>query len=349
MTLPEAFPAPEFFVRDSAPSLRWAVLAPGGIAVEFVRALLRFTDQRVVAVGSRSRDRAAAFAARFEIPHAFGSYEEVVERGDVDVVYIASPVSEHVRLGLLAVGAGKHVLVEKPLATTAHDARRLFAAAEDAGVFAMEAMWTRYLPQSSVIRRLLADGVLGEVESVLADHGQAVPRDPSRRLWRPELGGGALGDIGIYPIAFASEMLGAPTQILAQGMVTSTGVDAWATIALDHDGNAHAALSAGLLTRTPIVATVAGSAARVELASPFFMPTSFRLADTALFGESRLWREPTGMTGFDGLSWEATALARYVDEERVESPLHTHEETISILATIDEARRQIHDAGRVVR
>ncbi|MDZ8171217.1 Gfo/Idh/MocA family protein [Microbacterium xanthum] len=349
MTLPAAFPEPEIFARDDAPSLRWGILAPGGIAAAFVEALARFTDQRVVAVGSRSLQRAVDFAARFDIPSVSGSYEALVASGEVDVVYIASPASEHVVHGLLAIAAGKHVLVEKPAATSADDARRLFDAARAAGVFAMEAMWTRYLPQSSVIRRLIADGVIGEVEAVLADHGQAVPRDPERRIWRRELGGGALGDIGIYPVAFASETLGAPTEIVAHGMLTPTGVDAYATIALGYDGNAHAALSAGLLTRTPIVATIAGNRARIDLASPFFTPTSFTVSDTAVFGATRRWDDPTGMVGFDGLSWEATALARYVDEGRAESPLHTHGETISILATIDEARRQIHDSGRVLR
>ncbi|GAA3638267.1 Gfo/Idh/MocA family oxidoreductase [Microbacterium awajiense] len=348
MTLPTTLPPADVFARGSAPSLRWGVLAPGGIAAAFVTAVLRFTDQRVVAVGSRSPERAAAFAARFEIPRSCGSYEDLVACDDVDVVYIASPQSEHVRLGMLAIGAGKHVLIEKPLATRADDGRRLLTAAREAGVFAMEAMWTRYLPQSGVLRRLIADGVLGDIELVLADHGQAVPRDPSRRVWRPELGGGALGDMGIYPIAFASEMLGPPTEVLAQGMLTPTGVDAYATLALSHAGGRHASISTGLLTRSPLVATVAGSRARVDLASPFFTPTSFTLSSTEVFaGESVTWREPTGMVGFDGLSWEATALARFVDEGRMESPLHGHDETVSILATIDEARRQIHAAGHV--
>ncbi|MEJ1154004.1 Gfo/Idh/MocA family oxidoreductase [Microbacterium marmarense] len=346
--LPSRLPDAKTFSRDSAPSLRWGVLAPGGIASAFVEALHRFTDQRMVAVGSRSFQRALEFAARFDIPHAARSYEELVSRGDIDVVYVASPASEHVRLGLLAIAAGKHVLIEKPLATNAEDATTLLAAARKAGVLAMEAMWTRYLPQSSVIRGLVAEGVLGDVEMVLADHGQAVPRDPSRRLWRPELGGGALGDMGIYPIAFASEVLGAPTEVVAQGFLTSTGVDAYATLACTYEGARRSVLSAGMLTRTPITAVVAGSEARVELSAPFFAPSSFRLLDTAVFGsESRAWRDQTGLAGFDGLSWEATALARFVDEGRVESPLHTHAETVSILETIDEARRQIHAASKV--
>jgi predicted dehydrogenase len=300
----------------------------------------------VSAVGSRSLDRAAQFAARFEIPNPCSSYDELVARDDVDIVYVASPQSEHVRLALLAVAAGKHVVVEKPMATNAEDARRLVEAAREAGVFLMEAMWTRYLPQSDVIRRLVQDGVLGDIEVVIADHGQAIPRDPSHRLWKPELGGGVLGDIGIYPIAFSSELLGTPTEILAQGALTSTGVDAYATLALAHANGAHAVISTGMLTRTPVIATIGGSAARIEIAAPFFAPTSFTLAPPEIFGDSLTWTDPTGMTGYDGLSWEATAAARFIDEGRTESPLHGHEETVAILATIDEARRQIFESAR---
>lgn len=343
--LPSAFPEPVLFSPGAGePALRWAVLAPGSIAGAFVSAMHRCTPQRVVAVGSRSAERAERFAADHGIDRAYGSYEAVVTAPDVDVVYIAAPQSEHLKLGLLAINAGKHVLIEKPFATNAADARTLVAAAAGAGVFAMEAMWSRYLPQSSIIRTLVDDGVLGDLRGVYADHGQAIPADPNGRLYRPDLGGGALLDLGIYPVQLDSMLLGAPTRISAVGGMTSTGVDAYSTLVLDHGVDVQSTLSTTILARTPTTAAILGTEARIEIGSPFHIPTSLVLADNGFLTETLRWEDPTGLPIFDGLSWEATALATYVGQGRTESPLHTLEETVSILETIDEALRQISEA-----
>lgn len=346
MPLPLHFPNPHLFACDTAPALRWGIVGPGRIATAFVAAGRAFTAQQFVAVASRSLNHAREFAQRFELPVAVGSYEELFGRDDIDVVYVATPQSEHLSVGMAAIAAGKHVLIEKPLATTAADGRTLVAAARAAGVFLMEAMWTRYLPQSDVILQLISDGALGDVELVIADHGQGIVRDGTSRLWKPELGGGALGDLGVYPIAFSSQILGTPVEIIARGGMTATGVDAYASIILTHADGAHASLSTSLLTRTPIIASIAGSRARIDMATPFFNPTTFTLSNTVIYdGESLTWSDPTGLTRNEGLSWQATALARFISEGRLESPLHTHTETISILETIDEARRQVESGA----
>jgi predicted dehydrogenase len=339
--LPTAFPTVDFFLaRQGEPALRWGVLAPGGIARAFVHAVHTHTAQRVVAVASRSLERAQAFAVEFGIDRSFSSYEQLVADPGVDVVYVAAPQSEHLALGLLAISAGKHVLVEKPMATNAADARTLVGAARASGVLLMEAMWSRYQPQSAVIRALIADGALGEIRSVDADHGQLIPFDAHHRLYRPDLGGGALLDLGIYPIQFDSMILGSPRSITAVGGVAETGVDAYSTLILTHD-DAQSTLTTTLLARTPTTAVIAGSEARIEVAGPFHIPTSLTLSDNEFFGRVMEWDDPTGVRIMDGLSWEATALAQYVGDGRTESPLHTLDETVSILETIDEARRQI--------
>jgi len=343
--LPTSFPEPVLFTPDAGePALRWGVIAPGQIAGAFVSAMHRCTQQRAVAVGSRSLERAAAFAADHGIDRAYGSYEELAADPAVDVVYIAAPQSEHLALGLLAIAAGKHALIEKPLATNADDARTLVAAAAAAGTFLMEAMWSRYLPQTSVIRTLIDDGVLGEIRGVYADHGQAVPFDPDHRLYRPELGGGALLDLGIYPVQLDSMVLGTPTKITAAGGMTPTGVDAYSTLILGHGPDTQSTLSTTILARTPTTAAILGTDARIEMGSPFHIPTSLVLADNGFLTDTLRWEDPTGLPIFDGLSWEATALAVYVGEGRTESPLHTLGETVSILETIDEALRQIREA-----
>ena len=174
-------PAPRTPDPADAPPLRWGILAPGGIANTFVEALHRFTRQRAVAVGSRSLDRAQAFADRHGIERAHTSYEQLVA-DDIDAVYIASPHSHHREHALLAIAAGKHVLVEKAFTRTASEAQDVVDAARAAGVTAVEAMWTRFLPTTDIVRQLLADGALGTLESFAADHGQWFPDDPDFRL-----------------------------------------------------------------------------------------------------------------------------------------------------------------------
>lgn len=339
--LPRSLPDPELLLpRHGEPSLRWGVIGAGWIAGFFVDAVHRHTAQRIVAVATRTPSRAALFAQEHGIGNSLPSPEQLVGRADVDVVYIAAPQADHLELGLLAIGAGKHVLIEKPLATSAVDAQRLVDAARRAGVFLMEAMWSRYLPQALVIRQLVEDGMLGEVRSVTADHGQALADDPGHRLLLPGTGGGALLDLGIYPIQLDSMVLGPPDAITAVGSLTDSGVDATSTLVLAH-GAEQSTLMTSLLTRTPTIASISGTLARIEITGPFHIPTGFALRSPDIFEEPLLWLDETGVALMDGLAWEATALARYVGDGRLESPLHTHAETVSILSTIDEARRQL--------
>jgi predicted dehydrogenase len=339
---PTQLPEPKLFLPSTGePALRWGIVGPGWIAGEFAKAVSAHTAQTIVAVASRSLDRASAFAAAHGIEFAVGSTEELLARPDIDVVYIATPQSEHLPIALEAIAAGKHVLVEKPITVTADEARILAAAARQAGVLAMEGMWSRYLPQTSVIRQLLDDGVLGEVTTVIADHGQAIAVDPNHRLYRPELGGGALLDIGIYPVQLSSMVFGAPRRVTAVGGMTDTGVDAYSTLVLEHGGGAQSTLVSSIVARTPMTAAIAGSEGTIIIDSIFYLPGSFTLGSTDLFGPKLHFADTTGLEFFDGLAWEATAFATYVGEGRTESPLHTLDESISILATIDDARAQL--------
>jgi predicted dehydrogenase len=336
-----ALPQPRFPDPRDAPSLRWGILAPGAIANDFVHSLRAHTGQRVVAVGSRNADRAAAFADRHEVGRSYGSYEELVADSEVDVVYIASPHSEHTANALLAIGAGKHVLIEKPMAATAAEAQEIVDAARAAGVFAMEAMWTRYLPQLDIARQLLEAGSLGEVRVVTADFGGAAEFDPKSRLFDPRLAGGALLDIGVYTVSFASfAMGGAPTSVIASGELAPSGVDAQAALILTGPTGAQALLSTGLHARTPWTASIAGTLGRLDIDSPFWSASGVRVHDTQghLIGT---WRDESGRPDRQGMCYQAAALARYVTAGLTESPLHSLDETVSIITTIDEARRQL--------
>lgn len=340
MSLPSVLPASRIPDPREAPPLRWGVLAPGWIATVMVEALQRHTAQRVVAVGSRSAERAGVFASRFGLDRAHDSYEALVADPEVDAVYVASPHSEHREHALLAIAAGKHVLVEKAFTRNAAEAREVVDAARAAGVTLVEAMWTRFLPRTDVVRQLLADGVLGDLETVSADHGQSFADDASSRLFDPALAGGALLDLGIYPVSYASFVLGAPGRVTAVGEKAFTGVDR--QVAMVFDGyagrRAQAVLHTTMKARTPTVAAISGGEGRIELPGDFYTPGVVRLV-----GEDGVVAEAdvAPITGHEGLCYEAAHLAALVADGRAESPLLGWDETISIMETLDEVRRQV--------
>jgi len=338
MTLPASLPAPRTPDPAAAPPLKWGVLAPGGIAATFVRSAQRFTRQEFVAVGSRSAERARAFAAEHEIPNAYGSYEELLADDAVQAVYVASPHSEHHAQALLAIQAGKHVLVEKAFTRNAREARDLVAAAGDARVTLMEAMWTRFMPRADVVRQLLGDGSLGELEVVFADHGQTLTHVP--RLVDPALAGGALLDLGIYPLSYAVFVLGLPGRVQATGDLTEAGVDRQAAIVLDRFADhphARAVLHTTLASRTPTTASINGTEARIELDSPFYNPGTVRLVD----GTGEVTWPGDGQVGHEGMCHEAAHFAQLVADGRSESPLLPLAETVAILEVMDEIRAQV--------
>ncbi|TDO51608.1 putative dehydrogenase [Kribbella sp. VKM Ac-2527] len=340
-------PVPRLIDPSDVPPLRWGIIGTGWIATRFTRALHTHTTQRIVAVAARSTERSLGFAAEHDIEKVSPTAEALVSDPSVDVVYIATPHSSHREFALLAIAAGKHVLVEKPFAMSAVEAGEIVAAARAASVFAMEAMWTRYLPQTDIVRQLLADGALGDVHLVTADFGFSAPFDPSSRMWDPALGGGALLDAGVYPISFASFAIGEPRGVRASGAMTSTGVDARAAVLLETASGAQALLATSMVSKLPTRAMVIGSEGRVEVMSSFFAPSGVTLTEHSNATEEALtWVDDTFEESYDALSYQANALASYVAAGLTESPLHSLDETVSVLATIDEARAQVLASAR---
>ena len=337
MTFPTSLPEPRTLDPKDAPSLRWGILATGWIAGMFTASLVEHTGQQVVAVGSRSRDKAAEFASQWGITNVHGSYEELVADPDVDIVYVATPHSEHHANALLAIAADKHVLVEKAFTRNAAEAREVIEAAKAKGVFVGEAMWTRYLPRTDVVRQLLEDGVLGELSTVVADHGQYMEPNPKGRMFAPELAGGALLDLGIYPVSYASFVLGKPSSITSAGRTTFTGVDGQISAILQSAG-AQALVDTTLYAKTPTTATISGSLARLELAGDFYTPGPVRLISRD--GEVLTW-DANPIPGHEGLCYQAVDAARRISEGAMESTLLPLAETLSIMETLDELRRQL--------
>ena len=341
-------PRPRLIDPASVPALRWGAVGTG-IVRSFTRALHTHTPQRIRAVAARDVERTAAFASEFGIERVHVSTDALVSDPDIDVVYVATPHSSHKDIALQAIAAGKHVLVEKPFAMSAAEGAEISAASRAAGVLAMEAMWTRYLPQSDIIRQLLAAGAIGEVDLVMADFGFVSQYDPKRRMWDPSVGGGALLDAGVYPLSFVSSIIGPPATITASGAMTSTGVDARAAVHLTTASGANALVATSMISATPARGTIVGSDGQLDIPSPFIAPTGVRLIRGAFDSVTALeWTDDTFEVLRDGLCYQATALASYVGEGRTESPLHGLDETVSVLGTIDEARRQVAASGRVV-
>lgn len=320
-----------------APAIRWGVLAPGGISRDWTAALHARTASRVAAVGSRSLERAQAFAAEFGVERAHGSYESLVADSGIDAIYVASPHSEHHDHALLALSAGKPVLVEKAFTRNAVEATAVIEAARAQGLLAVEAMWTRFLPHIDVVRRCLEDELLGEVKAVEADHGQLLYPGGPQRLADPALAGGALLDLAIYPISFAHLALGAFTAVQATGTLAETGVDASETIAVTGPQGAIGTLSSTMLAKTPCSASISGTAARLEIDGWFYQPNTVRLLDPD-DREIDRWETPSRQ---HGLAYEAAEFARLFADGKPESDLLPLDETLRIMHVLDEVRAQL--------
>ncbi|SDU38136.1 Gfo/Idh/MocA family protein [Jiangella alkaliphila] len=322
---------------DTAGRIRWGIMGTGGIAASFARDLQLVDDAEVVAVGSRSDESATAFAGRFDLPRAYGSYEKLVDDPDVDVVYVATPQTAHAANVRLALEAGKPVLCEKPFTVNAAEARDVVELARERGLFLMEAMWTRFLPHFRRIDQLLRSGVLGDVTTVVADHGQAIPADPAHRLQRPDLAGGALLDLGIYPVSLTSYVLGRPDGVAAAGTLSPNGVDAQTSAVFTYASGAHAVVTTTMRARTANRAVITGTQARLEIDDVWYAPTSFSLLRPASSQPERF--EYTRVGG--GLRHQAVEVGRLLRAGATESDVMPLDETVTIMETLDEIRRQI--------
>lgn len=317
----------------SSPGLRWGILGPGGIARAFA-ADLRVAGLDLVAVGSRSVDAATTFAADFDVPHVHGSYEALVSDPDVDIVYIATPHPFHAAQAILALDHGKHVLVEKPFTLTALEAAAVREVAARRGLLAMEAMWARYLPHMARIREIVAAGTLGEIRAVMADHTQRISSDPLHRLNALELGGGALLDLGIYPISFAWDILGEPLTISASARLGDTGADTEVATIMSHATGALSTSLSASRSAGPNTAHIIGTEARIDIDRVWYTATSFRV----IAPDGVILEDFVSDISGRGMQYQALAAERLVATGLTDSDILPIDETVAIMATLDEVR-----------
>jgi predicted dehydrogenase len=317
-------------------SLRWGILGTGWIAEQFVSDILA-SGFTVAAVGSRSDDSAAAFAEKFGIATAHGSYEALVADPGVDIVYVATPHPMHAENSTLAVNGGKHVLVEKPFTLNADEAEKLVDLAAEKNIVVLEAMWTRWLPHMVRLREILAAGTIGDVRTVIADHNQKLPSDPKHRINNPDLGGGALLDLGIYPVSFAWDVLGEPATVNAISSATATGVDRQTAILLGYADGQQAVLHTALDTAGPNTAAVIGTEGWIAIKGTFYVPTSFTVYDSA----GTVVEEFDTAVAERGMQFQAWEAERLVAAGVTAGDVLPPSQSVAIMRTLDEVRRQI--------
>jgi predicted dehydrogenase len=328
---------------DAAPAhpkhgkvVRWGIAGPGRIANSVAKDFRCVDGAELVAVGSRSAERATDFARRHEIPRAHGSYAELLADDDVDVVYIATPHPQHHALALAAIAAGKAVLIEKTFTATVRGAEQVVAAARASGIFAMEAMWTRFQPAMRRVRTWLDEDAIGAVVTVEADLGVVPEFNPRDRLFAPDLGGGALLDLGVYVVSLAQWVLGEPQTVVATGRLGRSGVEEDAALLLGYPDGASALLTTSLHSPMPGFARIFGREGWIDILPRFHHPTEVVLHRPGASPE-HVVAPPDG----GGYSHELAEVSGGIRAGRTESSIMPLDDTLAVQRILEEAGRQL--------
>ena len=312
-------------------TIKWGILGTGNIARQFAKGLQNLPDAELAGVGSRTEKSAQAFSETFG-GRAYGSYEALAADPEIDAVYISTPHTLHAENSLLCLEHGKAVLCEKPFTLNAQEAERVINVARAEKLFLMEAMWTRFFPLASTLRELVQRGRVGGVKLLHADFGFRGEVDPGHRLYDPALGGGALLDLGVYPVSLASFLLGTPTEVSSQAHIGETGVDEQNAVVLKHAGGALAVLSSTLRASTPQEAVIMGTEGSIRVHSPWWQPTRLTVTDGA--GDEEL----SSPLPHNGYAYEAAEVARCLRSGETESPVMPLDETLTVMGTLDRCR-----------
>jgi len=327
---------------------RWGILSTGKIAQDFVTSLKDVKTAQIVAVGSRNLDDAKAFAKKFGISSAYGSYEELVQDKTVEIIYIGTPHIFHKDNIILAMNHNKHVLCEKPLVINQIEAKEVVALAQAKNLFLMEAMWSRYIPFMNKIRSLLEEGVIGDVRLVEANFGFRAGREV-RRLWEPSLAGGATLDIGIYPLTLASLVYGGgkPSQVIVSGELSDTKVDEQVSVVLKYGQGQIATLNFTIAAPLSNVAVITGTKGRIHLRGPMWHCTE-QLVLAVQGQKEEVFDFPIPSQGrfynfhnSAALHHEAEEVHRCLESKQIESELMTLKESLNILAIMDHIRAEL--------
>ena len=326
----KSLPLPTYFRPEESKKLRWGIFGAGWIAEAMISTVQKNSQQDFVAIASRTPGKADAFAQKWNLAAAHTSYEELAAREDIDAIYIATLPSDRVEVALIAINAGKHVLIEKPITMDVSEAETIYAAAKAKKVLAMEAMWTRYLPQTDLPRPLVTHGQLAAAASLASTFCQTTPTLP--RLFT--LGAGSpIIDMGIYPIALSQQFLGEPTEIHAFGKLNSDQIDEETHVFMRFANQSRSNFILSARTSLPIWAGVSGSKANITFGTPWFTPSSISFQGIGFNAPAITWSDDSGIREHEGLVHQVNAFAQYVANGLLEAPLYTHKESIANIGT----------------
>lgn len=320
---------------DQLRTVKWGIMGPGGISGNFASELKHAPGAELVAVGGRSKEKAEAFAAKYGVPKAYGSCEELAGDPEVEIVYIGTLHPIHKENALTLLRAGKSILCEKPFTINAAEAREIAALAREKGLFAMEAMWTRYLPVVRQAREWLRGGAIGEAKLLKAEFGFDAGWNPEGRLLNREMGGGTLLDAGIYPVSFASMVFGRrPSRIQSTARIGETGVDEQFSLLFDYEGGAVASLHGSVLLGMNNDAWIYGTKGKIHI------PNFLAAKEATLFANGE---EPVTVRDdreFVGHAYQAVEAMNCLREGRKESADMPLDESVTLMETLDEIRGQ---------
>ena len=315
--------------------LRWGILSTGHIAHKFALGVGATESSVIQAVASRTQDKAEAFGDKFDIPRRYGSYEAMVADAEIDAIYVATPHPMHAENTILCLRGHKAVLCEKPFAVNATLAGQMIDTARKEGLFLMEAMWSRFLPPIRKAKELVDAGAIGELRMITADFGFRGKWDPASRLLNPDLAGGGLLDVGIYPISLASLFFGEARSVASQAHIGKTGVDEQAGIVVKYDAGRLSVITTGVRTQTPMEAWLLGTDGRIHLHGPWWRGNPLTLM---VNGKDSETIAPT--TEGNGYNYEIDEVARCIAAGKCESDIMPLDETLSIVKLLDEIRAQ---------
>jgi predicted dehydrogenase len=313
--------------------IRWGIIGLGKIAHSFAHDLQLVEGNELSAVASRRLGKAELFAEKYQVKKAYGSYAEILKDDDIDIIYVATPHISHMEFSIAAMESGKHVLCEKPLAVNAQQVQKMILSSKENNVFLMEAFWSRFNPAIGEVFRLIKKGTIGEVNYVNADFSFYTNASYSSRLMNIELAGGALLDIGIYPIFLAYSIFGMPEQVSATSRFHPTGVDVQ-TAALLKYKNGIANLMCGFKSSSDMVAKIYGTKGSIFIDSIWHMAQGFTVD---INNEKKHYSFPTKG---NGLIYEIEECNRCILANQLESPNWTHQNSLDIISITDEIRKQ---------
>ncbi|MEM1135592.1 MAG: Gfo/Idh/MocA family oxidoreductase [Bacteroidota bacterium] len=317
--------------------VKWGILGPGKIARKFAEAAGRVQEAEVVAVASRSLERAQQFASSYNIKLALDSYDALMQSNEIDAIYIATPHSIHHKYTLACLRHKKAVLCEKALAINLREVTEMVNVARQEQVFLMEAMWTRFLPSFNRVLEIVKSGELGAIKSIQTDFGFKAPIDHSNRLYNLALGGGSLLDVGIYPVFLVSYLLGKPKNILASAAFAETGADTQCSFIFEYDQGVQATITSSIVTDTSISTQINFEKGRVEMCRPWYQPSGIKVYTNRF----NYGYEDYKVSGQNGYEYEIAAASKDILQGKIENVSMPHSSSLLLMECLDTIREKI--------